>query len=421
MRRRPAGVALLWTAFVAVHAVLTVLGVVVVPTAAFYDVDLYRYWMALALDHGRWPVLDGPWVYPAGALVPMLLPALVSTTTTVGYALGWCLAVTALNALAVRALLGLGRRAGAWWWLAFLVALGPVAIGRLDAVVVPLVVLALAAAVGGRRPARASALLTAGAWIKVAPGPLLLPLAAAARHPLRDVVLPAGLVSAGVVAAVAMGGGLPWIASFLSAQRGRGLQVESVTATPWVVAAPTAPGVQVALNEALTTYEVTGPGTHSAAGLLDAVLVAALAGVAALLWSARRRGTAAAGLLPATLVLVLVLVVANKVGSPQFITWLAPPVAVMLSARRADGHHAGAPVVPAGVVPVTLVIAGLTQAVFPWGYLRLLAGDPLLTAGLAARNALLVALLVMALAALIRTVRGAPAPTAGAAVSPALS
>ncbi|MBX9246905.1 hypothetical protein ICW40_19115, partial [Actinotalea ferrariae] len=114
------------------------------PSEAFHDVDLYRWWMYVGLTEGRWPVLDEPSVYPAGAVLPMLLPALGATTNP-GYALGWCLLVTALDAVAVAALLRRGRGGlrAAWWWIAFLLLLGPVALGRLDAVVAPLTLLAL--------------------------------------------------------------------------------------------------------------------------------------------------------------------------------------------------------------------------------------------------------------------------------------
>lgn len=96
---RRAGVAL-WAAFAAVHAWLTWVGVVVVPAESFADVDLYRWWMHLGLEYGHWPVLDGPWVYPAGALLPMVLPALGTTWSTTGYALGWCALVAVLDAVA---------------------------------------------------------------------------------------------------------------------------------------------------------------------------------------------------------------------------------------------------------------------------------------------------------------------------------
>lgn len=434
---RDAGVAL-WVAFALVHVGLTWLGVVVAPASSFADVDLYRWWVHLGLDHGYWPVLDEPWVYPAGALAPMILPGLATTWSTTAYAVGWCALVTALDAAATLALVtpvpaaaraartagGDGRgaahgdlahgsapgptrvsTAGAWWWLGFLALLGPVAVGRLDAVVAPLMVVALVSAV--RRPAVASALLALGAWIKIAPGALLLPVLAAARRPVRDVVLPAAAVCVVVVGAVAAGGGLANIASFLTTQTSRGLQVESVGATGWVLARLVrgTPDITVELNETLVTWEVHGPGTTAAAGVLDVLLVLAVAAVAGALWLARAEGRAREALLPAALTVLLALVVTNKVGSPQFLAWLAAPIAVALSrpgeAGRRWSRRAGA---------VALVAAALTQVVFPWGYGHLLAGDPVVSVVLAARNVALVALLAIAARGLAAVIGGRPRP-----------
>ena len=104
MRARLTHPVALWVGFALVHGWLTLLGVVVAPGSSFHDVDLYRWWMHLGLADGQWPVLDFPWVYPAGAVAPMLLPELVGTVSTVGYALTWCLLVTLLDGLATAAL-----------------------------------------------------------------------------------------------------------------------------------------------------------------------------------------------------------------------------------------------------------------------------------------------------------------------------
>jgi len=401
--------AALWVAFGTVHAWLAFVGVVLLPARAFYDVDLYRYWVALGLDGGHWPVLDGPWVYPVGALLPMFVPAAVSTTSTTAYALGWCALVTALDAIAVRAL---GRRdgsAGAWWWLAFLALLGPVAMGRMDAIVAPVVIVALLVAT--QRPRVAAALLTVGAWIKVAPGVLVLPLVMIARRPVRDIVVPAALVCAGVVGAVAAGGGLPYVASFLFAQDARGLQVEAVAASPWVLAALVRDDVAVVLNRELTTWEIVGPGTTVTARALDVLLPLAVASLALLLWRARSRPLDV--LMWGSLALAALLIVMNKVGSPQFVGWLAPPVAVGLATRTAgpdDGRPAWyAPATLPRIVVLVLAIATLTQVVFPLAYSFLLTGNALVTIVLVLRNVALVVVLVLAVGALA----GGQGPRAG--------
>jgi len=390
--------AALWVGFGLVHAWLTVVGVVIAPQTSFTDVDLYRWWMHLGLAEGQWPVLDYPWVYPAGAVAPMLLPGLVGTVSTVGYALTWCLLVTLLDGLATAALLrerpdGSRTTTGAWWWLAFLVALG-----RLDAIVVPLMILALLAGVG--RPRLAAALMTAGAWIKVAPGVLLLPLVAAVRRPGRDVVVPALVVCGVVVGAVAAGGGIGNIASFLTDQSTRGLQVESVTATPWVVASLWRDDVAIRLNDALVTWEIVGPGTTTAAAVLDTALALAVGLVAGLLWWARTRGRSVAALIPGAFLTLIVLVVVNKVGSPQLQAWLAAPVAVMLGRPSAAGARW-----LRALATTTLAAVTLTQVVFPWGYLGLLDGSVSITAILVLRNLLLVALVVLAVVGLLRAAK----------------
>src|SRR5690606_24631802 len=118
-----------------------------------------------------------------------------------------------------------------------------------------------------------------------------------ARHPWRQVVLPAAAVCAAVVVAVAAGGGLGNLTGFLGSQTGRGLQVESTTATGWVLASLHRDDVRVELDDELITYQVHGPGTQAAADLLDVVLPLTVVALTALLVRARRNGRAEQALL----------------------------------------------------------------------------------------------------------------------------
>jgi hypothetical protein len=406
----------LWVAFVVAHGWLTLVGVVLVPRQAFFDLVLYRAWVGAGLHGGPWPVFDAPFVYPVGALVPMLLPAVISTTSTVAYALGWCALVSCLDAIAVRALVRRGGARGAWWWLGFLVLLGPVAMGRLDAVVTPVIIVALLAAAA--RPRVAAAALTVAAWVKVAPGVLLIPLILIVRRPVREVIVPAALVCAGVAGVVAAGGGLRNVSSFLTAQDSRGLQVEAVVASPWTLAALGRGGISILLNHKLSTWEITGPGTATTARALDLLLPLAVAGLALLVWRSRHL-RASDRLLWGSLGALIVLIVVNKVGSPQYIGWLAPPVVVAL-ALGGDGPEpdANGPsrAALARVAGAVWGIAALTQVVFPFDYRGLLDGHVLITGTLVARNLALVALLVGVVVVLARGARppaeSAPAPSA---------
>jgi hypothetical protein len=95
--------------------------------------------------------------------------------------------------------------------------------------------------------------------------------------------------------------------------------------------------------------------------------------------------------------------VTNKVGSPQLVGWLAPPVVAALTLVPAGVARRRWTAVGAGV----LGIAALTQVVFPFGSELVVSGDPLLTTVLAVRNAGLVAVLVVALVTLRRLTRAA--------------
>ena len=403
MHSRPA----LWTAFLGVHAWLAVVGVVMIPQRAFWDLDLYRYWMWQGVYTDQWPVLDTSSVYPAGALVPMLMAGIGGLGYGAGYAIAWCVMITGLDAAALGVLLRRPRGTdGGWWWTAFLLLLGPIAMGRLDAVLVPITLVALLWALD--RPAVAAALLTIGAWIKVAPGALLASVFLAARRPWRDVVAPEAGVSALVVGAVVALGGGDHVASFLLEQDQRGLQIEAPGGTPWLIVALFTRRVSRVLNQEMVTWELHGPGTQGMADTLGMLFFVAIAGAFVLLWWRRetlghRMWTDAVArgelLLRGAMLLTLATLVFNKVGSPQYMTWLAAPVAAALGLGLPGWRFTARWV---------LVVAAATQIVFPWFYTEITYGGAGTTAILAARNVLLVVLLVVTVRDLIR--RSAPLP-----------
>ncbi|MCB2174334.1 MAG: DUF2029 domain-containing protein [Actinomycetales bacterium] len=389
VRRRGA----LWSAFLAVHLWNAVMGVAIVGDRAFGDLELYRHWAGLGLHQGIWPTLQFPSVYPVGSVVPMVVASLGGVGSRAGYAIAWSLMVTALDAAALAVLLRRPRgMAGGRWWTAFLLLLGPVGLGRIDAVVVPLTLIALLWALD--RPVVASFLLTAGAWIKVAPGALLWPLFAAVRRPWRDVVLPAAALTGLVVLTVRFLGRSDFLATFLTDQSGRGLQLEAVGAVPWLLAALVTRSVLRVDNLVLNDWELHGVGTRAAGQVLGVLFVLAVVAAAGLVWwrrellGARLRSDRTAGaelVVRGALLMTLTMIVFDKVGSPQYMTWLAAPVAAAVGLGLPGWRR---------TARWALVVAGVTQAVFPWLYPAITRGDAVGAAVLAARNVLLVVLLV---------------------------
>jgi hypothetical protein len=126
-----------------------------------------------------------------------------------------------------------------------------------------------------------------------------------------------------------------------------------------------------------------------AAAVMTPLLGVAVVIIAALGIRATRRGVASGDLLPPlTLALVVALIVFNKVGSPQFISWLAVPLILgLVTSATGRGGSFRTPAV------LGLVIAALTQVIYPYLYLELLYVQPIMLIVLTARNLLLIVLL----------------------------
>ena len=391
----------LWSGFLAVHAILATVNLSD-PTLSLPDVIVvYRNWVESGTVHGDWLAVDLPWVYPALALLPML----ASLALGVGMqAVVWLTLVAALNAVALWLLLrsGSGRSAypAAWWWLVFLLLLGPIAVTRIDAITVPLALIAVLLL--DRRPALAGLLLAAGAWMKIWPAALFLAALVALRSRWRVLLGGAALSAAVIGAGLLLGSG--WnVLSFLTMQGSRGLQIESVAAVPFLWDAMLAGRPALYYDQEMLTFQLLAPESGSVGAALTPLLGLAVLAALALGATALRRQADRTELFWAlSLVLVLVMLVFNKVGSPQLVTWLAVPLVFGL-ARRSLRSLA----VPAGL---SLLIAGLTQLVYPYLYDRLLALDPLALGLLTARNALYLVLLGWAVAGLVRLARRARPP-----------
>jgi hypothetical protein len=393
----------LWSAFVLVHLQYGLVNLYS-PSNPMGDVRyVYAFWMDQALGAGYWEGIDGPWVYPVLALVPMLLARLAGAEL---YPSAWLGMVLVLDAVALSALTGWGRRgrplAAGWWWTLFLLLLGPIAFARIDAVSVSLVMVGLVLL--ARHPRVAALLLTVAAWIKVWPAAVLAAAVIALRE--RLLVLGVAVATSGAVIALALAFGAGTnVMSFVTEQTGRGLQIEAPISTIWMwLAAAKDPGTSVYYDADILTFQVTGPGTDVVSTLVTAGMVLAAVLAVVLAVRSRRRGADPAALLPLSALGVLgVLIVFNKVGSPQYIAWLAAPV---VAAILAGGTAAKAMRLPAVLV---LAIALLTQLVYPYLYGAVIAAQPAMVTVLTLRNALLVVLLGVTIALLAR-LPARPAP-----------
>ena len=314
---------------------------------------------------GAVPYRDLPVEYPPLALVPWIVPRLVSGDDIHRYA--WLLAVqNAVLATGIALCLAWLTRRG--WSTAgvsavlatgalLLLGAGNIVVWLFDLVAALLVGLALVA-VALRRPAFAGLLLGVGTMVKVYPAVVLpvLVLAYLAEGDRRS----AGRILVAAAAAVALvmvptflvaGEG---VRSFLDYQADRGLQLESVTAGLAMLVALFG-GPDTTVYQGFGAWQIRGPLTGQLAALSSIALILAVGVVLVSALVRVRRDVRIQGMVaPASIVActtaaILAVMVANKVLSPQFLVWLLP-VAPLLPRPQA--------LLAAGTSLLTFVLQG---------------------------------------------------------------
>ncbi|UKA50304.1 DUF2029 domain-containing protein [Arthrobacter sp. FW305-123] len=379
---------LLW-GFVVIHLVFLVFAAVLSSRGeAFSDTFIYREWALAGFNDANLTGGPSPWVYPILALIPMGLAAVAGPGP---FFFLWVLLTTLLNGWAVLKLTDRGRRQeaipAAWWWLVFVFLMGWLGFARVDGLTAPIVLVALV--YGVTRPFVASVLLSIATWVKVWPAAVMLALFAVVRKRLH--VVAAGIATTAVVVGLAAAvGAVPKLLNFLTQQGDRGMQLEATFTTPWLWLSVLGVGdSRMYMNTDINSMQVDGPGTAVMSVLMQPLLLLAAAAVAGLTFWALHQGKLNGGvdrtelLLSGALTLVTAFIVFNKVGSPQFMVWLAPAVAVGLAHNWKEWR------VPATML---IVIAVATYFIYPLFYDALSHNNPWMALVLTIRNVLLVVL-----------------------------
>lgn len=365
--RDRSSIAALWGLWLATRTGLYLLGTIGGPTG---DVGIYQRWYTCCLSHGTFPLADQMWQYPPGAALALWLPGHRPggySSTFVFLAIGCDLAITLLLCRTARR--G-GSRAGVWYWVCGVPLLGAVTVSRFD--MVPVAISVAALCVTGRGVVR-GVLAGVGAAVKVWPVTLLA--GAAPGQWRRDLAAAAAVLAAVCVAFPRE------TASFLMHQGARGVEIESVAATPVMICRQACWHQMVAYR--FGAWQLSGGYaalTQDASRLGLVLATAAVLGWRLRLASspARWRPEFAADVpLAATLLYMMV----SPVLSPQYLLWVTGLAAACLATGRTTQR-------PTALV--ILVAAGLTQLIFPIGWRSLLHGSDLVTGVLTARNILLV-------------------------------
>ncbi|MFN2490737.1 MAG: glycosyltransferase 87 family protein [Actinomycetota bacterium] len=368
------------------------------------DPERYRFWGgALALE-GLAPYSEVRIEYPPAAL-PFLVAPIPWESGGHSYRTGFIVSMLVVDAAGLAGLVVIARRRGsllgAWSWVVLIPLLGPIAYVRLDLVPAVATIWAIE-----RTTARswlgAGAALALGALAKLYPA-LLVPAAWTGAGDRRRLV--AGVAGVVLIALLPLLGTLDALwDSVLGYHSERGIQVESTWGLALLLLAKTGRPVTVAYN--FGAFHVAADAAGRLEAFADALSVVALGGGTWLTARLVERGHVArlAAALFATLAGTMVV---GTVLSPQFLLWLSALAAAALAFKHPS------------VGPAILLLApaaALSQALYPFLYNDLLAGDALPLALLGGRNVALGGAAVGTWLALARrsSARGFPRRRVGA-------
>jgi glycosyl transferase family 87 len=353
--------------------------------------DVQYYARSLhALFHGG-SIRETLQEYPLPVLAIMLPQYLLGALNSVAFVLLFGLSMLAVDAIFTWSLWrasGRTRSSAITFWLWFVPAIGPMAYFRFD--LVPAMLAGAAVLAAARRPGWSGTLTAIGSGLKLWPA-LMLPTFLLVRSDRKRVTVGFTLTGVVILGASLAIGGIGRVLSPLDWQADRGLQIESIAATPLMIARVFHRhhvwNVKVSQYKA---WEIFGWGVHP---LIWFTTVATAAGLVLLGWlwlRARRLPAVTADVLGwLFLATSVVVTVTNKTLSPQYILWLGGPLAALMARFPGD-------VAVRRACGLMLAICALTQGVYPLTYSSLESGrglEPVLSTGLLlTRNILLLVL-----------------------------
>src|SRR4029450_10293734 len=286
--------------------------------------------------------------YPTPVVWILWLPYGASFGSRRGYLAAFIVLMLALDALFCYTLWrSTGRRheSAIDFWLIFPPLIGPLSYLRFD--MLPAVLAGGALLAARHKPWITGALTGLGAAIKLWPA-LLIGAFMSYKPDRRPAGLTFVVVGFGLALISLIFGGWSRLISPLVWQSDRGLQIESIWATPLMVGRAVMPDARVTNISRYQACEVFGPGTDAWVTISSVATLLGLARIIMLTVRAfRRDGSTPVAIGFVVLATVAIMIVTNKTLSPQYLLWLGGPMATLLVFRRhasPDEERAGKPV-----------------------------------------------------------------------------
>ena len=361
------------------------------------DVDLYNFW-AKGLVQGIFPIDDSMWQYPPLAGIVFAIPQWIVGNSLTGFIA--FMAIFDLLILITLLITGLNRfntnsnttsfygLSGAWFWVLWPIVMGPLTLTRFDVVPTFFALLALLALSNKKvRPYLSGFLLSIGALVKLWPMLLLVIYPKAVLTKVST-----SFISTAVLFLLFMSTWSVGFTNFLNNQSSRGLQVESIAASPFVLAKFLGKNVEYPFQYG--SLEVNAQFASQIAVMLNLLTIIVFAVILVLNYQNRLNYL---DLVDKSLVIVLISISLSRVFSPQFWVWIGGLAALALINKETKLKK---------VIILLTISAFLTQLIYPGQYIQLLSGDFIATLLQLTRVTLFVWALIMGTKLLLKPTSG---------------
>ena len=305
--------------------------------------------------------------YPTPVVWILALPYGAAFGSRVGYLIAFIVLMLALDAVFTYALWrSTGRRhdTSIDFWLIFVLLIGPLSYLRFD--MLPAVLAGGALLAARHKPWVTGALTGLGAAVKLWPA-LLIGAFLSYRSDRRPAGLAFVIVGFGLALISLIFGGWARLISPLTWQSDRGLQIESIWATPLMLARAASPDQWLVDISQYQAYEIFGPGVDAWIVISNIATLLGLTMIILLTIRAfRHNGSTPVAIGFVVVATVAIMTITNKTLSPQYLLWLGGPMAALMVLRP----NASVDEQPAinRMAGQLLVLALLTQLVYPLLY-----------------------------------------------------
>ena len=329
------------------------------PTSEFLfsDVHLYDWWAGNIAD-GHFPINDPMWQYPPLAALIFLAGYLIASNT-VGFVFLALAADFAIFALLSNQVIKSrnGNATPVMIWVVTPLLMGPIILGRFD--VFPTLA-AVAALLCVSSPKSFGALSALGALLKLWPALNLI-----AAPPKKFIKSTLWFAITFLLGSALLTIWWPKSFSFITGQKSRGLQIESIGALPYMIWNASPGSTTSAFQFGSIEVVATGTGIVS---LIITLIGLALLGVL-IAWRATGKLTDVS---PPDVVLlaVLISICTSRVLSPQYMVWVFGLLAVAAFKPQPDFNK---------IAALLFSSAFIGQLIYPWLYIGFQQGEVLPT------------------------------------------